>query len=473
MLYRLLLLIIFISTSYAQNFYRVYLKDNIKVDSLSDYKVLAKSEWMNTITIETKHSVSEIIKIDGVENVEVLFPQKNKSIQSNKLQANKNQIENYRKWQLDTLSYSYFKSKSITGKGVLIAIIDAGFTGTNKSSAFEHLFQQNHIKNCYDFIDRDTNVFHGSYHGSMVWACIAGIKDGKQSGLAINADFLLLRTEDEKKETVADEDRWVEAIEYAYKKGARIVNSSVGFSNALHKLDELNGSSFISKAAQIATEKGMIIVQANGNEFITLWKTVIVPSDAEGVVSVGSIDKKGNQTYFSSVGPTYDYRIKPDIVAPGICVSVKDNNWVMVAGSSFSAPLVTGFIACMLELNPNYTADSIKQNASLYPYKDPVYGCGVPSIHNNTKESFSSDIVLKDQYLILEPKLIGKEVILKIINDKGVIRYCNKFKVTSTKVKLRQIKKSRPFNYNFILKDKEVLKISYWIERIFYEYNLH
>ena len=146
--------------------------------------------------------------------------------------------------------------------------------------------------------------------------------DSKPTGLATGASFILLRSEDQKTETMADEDRWIQAIEKAYEWGADIVNSSVGFTNILHTRDQLNGQTLISKAAQIATDKGMMVVVSAGNEWITLWKTLSVPADAEGVVAVGGIDKQVNHSYFSSVGPTADGRTKPDVVAPGTCVKL-------------------------------------------------------------------------------------------------------------------------------------------------------
>jgi serine protease AprX len=347
------------------------------------------STWLNYSLVEMDGNLNELLQYSFVDRVEKVVPLRAIPLQENfKDSIDPAVLDEHRQWQLDTMGYKYFEENKLDGKGIVIAIIDAGFTGADESKAFKKIFDEGRVLKTWDFIDNDTTVFDGSTHGTGVWSCIAGDLDGKQTGLATGASFILLRSEDQKTETMADEDRWIMAIEKAYELGADVVNSSIGFSNVLHKRSDLNGQSLISKAAQIATEKGMVVVMSAGNEWVTAWKTISIPADAEGVISVGAIDKQGRQTYFSSVGPTADGRLKPDMVAPGVCVVVKGNSLVMANGTSFASPLVAGYVACMLQQKGknNFNRDSIKVYGGLYPYFDYVFGYGVPGTKNYFSE---------------------------------------------------------------------------------------
>lgn len=341
--------------------------------------VWMSSNWLHYSLVESKEYPQSLFHFSFVQSIEQVIPLQSASLQvSHKDSVDPAIIDKHRQWQLDTMGYQFFSKNNLTGKGVVIAIIDAGFTGANDSRAFKTIFDERRVLHTWDFIDNDTTVFDGSTHGTNVWSCIAGNLDGKQTGLATGASFILLRSEDQKTETMADEDRWILAIERAYELGADVVNSSIGFTNQLHKKSEVNGQSLISKAAQLATEKGMVVVMSAGNEWQTIWKTISIPADAEGVITVGGIDKQGKQSYFSSVGPTFDGRSKPDVVAPGTCVVVKGNSLIIANGTSFASPMVAGYMACMMEQKGYFNRDSIKIYSGLYPYFDYVFGYGVP-----------------------------------------------------------------------------------------------
>lgn len=399
--------------------------------------VWMSSKWLNYSLIKSSGNVDQLLQFPFVDRIERVVPLGAISLQENlKDSVDPALIDAHRQWQLDTMGYQFFKESNLDGKGIVIAIIDAGFTGANESRAFKNIFDEGRVLSTWDFLDNDTTVFDGSTHGTSVWSCIAGDLDGKQIGLATGASFILLRSEDQKTETMADEDRWILAIEKAYELGADVVNSSVGFTNMLHKRSDLNGQSLISKAAQMAVDKGMVVVMSAGNEWVTAWKTISIPTDAEGVITVGAIDKDGKQTYFSSVGPTADGRSKPDVVAPGVCVVVRGNTMVMANGTSFASPLVAGYVACMLQLKGknNFNRDSIKTYGGLYPYFDYVFGYGVPGIRNSPLIILGTGYTFKVDKLKSTIKCIPlygnnaalKNVFLKIEDEKGVIKFSKK-----------------------------------------------
>ncbi len=425
------------------------------------------SNWLNYALIESKQFPGNIADLSFVKQIEKVEPLKSTSLQSSQMTCSdgineKDSVDpetmnKQRQWQLDTMGYQYFREKKIDGTGIVIAIIDAGFSTANESKAFSAIFSSHRVLKTYDFIDGDTNVFHGSTHGTKVWSCIAGDLNDQPTGLATNASFILLRSEDEKTETMADEDRWIQAIEMAYRSGAHIVNSSVGFTNVLHKKSDLNGKTLISVAADMAAKKGMLVVVSAGNEWITSWKTLAVPADAEGVITVGGIDKEGQQSYFSSVGPTADGRAKPDVVAPGTCVTVKGNSFVMSSGTSFSAPLVTGYMACMLQLKgKDFTKDSLKYYGGLYPYFDYVFGYGVPGIKlvdSNNIVQYTYDFKIdKVNGVLVENRYrfpVAHKVLLKITDINGVIKFSRRITIPkSCKYKVPRSGTKIPFNYS-------------------------
>ena len=464
--------------------YRVFFSDksgDIKTGDLYDIPVQADyinsirmhcdsvwmtSNWLNYALIEYKEYPVDLLQYSFVKKIEEVIPLQSASLALNEESAcshdrdsiDPTSMDEHRQWQIDTLGYQYFKDQKINGSEIVIAIIDAGFTYANESSAFKDIFTSNRVLKTYDFIDNDTNVFHGATHGTSVWSCIAGNLNDKPTGLAGGASFILLRSEDQKTETMADEDRWIQAIEKAYEWGADIVNSSVGFTNVLHSRDQLNGQTLISQAADIAAKKGMLVVVSAGNEWITLWKTLSVPADADGVIAVGGIDMEGNHSYFSSVGPTADGRAKPDVVAPGTCVIVKGNDFVLGNGTSFATPLVTGYLACMLELKgkKNFTKDSLKYYAGLFPYFDYVFGFGVPNVIS--RDSSPCDFygldketkTLYHQYAPNEEEIFFFDVFLKIVDSTGVIKFSKKFtKLKRGIFKIKTTTKKILFNYHY------------------------
>jgi len=159
----------------------------------------------------------------------------------------------------------------------------------------------------------------------------------------------------------------------------------LGYTHQRYFTSELDGRhSIAAKAAARAARLGVLIINSNGNEGQSRWKTLVTPADADSILSVGAIDPEtGLVTSYSSVGPTADKRLKPNVSAPGKVLTLSPNGGTKVLnGTSFSAPLVTGFAACAWQLNPNLSAQEIialiEQSANLYPYYDYSHGYGIP-----------------------------------------------------------------------------------------------
>lgn len=302
--------------------------------------------------------------------------------------------------QIKYLQGEEFAKIGITGKGIRIAVLDGGFPGTDTHPALKHLIDGKQIKATWNFVKNCENVYSGVSHGTAVLSCIAGVINGKPMGLAPDAEFLLALTE-KNGEPLSEEINWAKAVDWAIDHGANIIQSSLGYTYQRYFASDLDGKhSICAKAATRAARKGILIVNCMGNEGMSNWQTMVTPADADSILSVGGIDPlTGLVAGFSSVGPTSDKRLKPNVCAPGTVVAANSRGGVhTMDGTSFSAPLVTGFAACTWQMNRSLTAHEIlaliEKSGHLYPYYDYSHGYGIPQ---------ASKIIGLNQNTIHEP----------------------------------------------------------------------
>ncbi len=273
----------------------------------------------------------------------------------------------------------------LTAKGIKIGIIDVGFDGADELNALKHVFKKKRFKEGRDFVNpRSKRIFrrHTSddYHGTQVWKAVAGKSGQKRFGLATEAEFYLARTDHGVKETRTEEDNWIAAVEWMDSLGVRVVNTSLGYSTGFtnsredYKPKEMDGkTSKISRAVDIAVQqKGLVIIVAAGNEGdIRSWKIVSTPGDAREAISVGATNlKMRTKASYSSIGPDFLPYLKPN-------VSCFSSN-----GTSFSAPVISGFAACLLQKKPSLKntelREIIEKSAHLYPFGNNFIGYGIP-----------------------------------------------------------------------------------------------
>lgn len=281
-----------------------------------------------------------------------------------------------------------FRNNGIDAKGIRIAVFDGGFPRVNTHAAFKHLRDNHQIIATWNFCNKKENVYGWNTHGTMVLSCIAGILNGKQLGLATGAEFLLARTE-VNPEPFKEEVWWAQAAEWADKNGVDVINSSLGYGKERHYTHEMNGTSYVAKAANMAARKGILICNSAGNEGTDEhWITIITPADADSVLCVGGIIPSLT-TYshinFSSYGPSADGRLKPDISAFGyadVANPKNDSSMTNAYGTSFASPLCAGFCACAWQTRKGLTAmqmkSEIEKSCDRYPYFDYALGYGVP-----------------------------------------------------------------------------------------------
>ncbi|OGX87621.1 hypothetical protein BEN47_00140 [Hymenobacter lapidarius] len=283
------------------------------------------------------------------------------------------------------------RSASLDGTGLRIAVFDVGFRGLPSHPAFQELMAGKRIVATHDFLRNTPDVYRGGSHGTEVMGCLAGrlpagpgSTSGPALGLAPGAEFLLARTEQSARERYAEEEAWLAAVEWADRLGADIINSSLAYTEQRYFPEQMNGRlSLISRAANMAARKGMLVVSAAGNDGDNDWVRIGTPADADSVLAVGGLDPEtGLHVDFSSYGPTADRRAKPNLAAFGVVLTTTTNSYERLEGTSFSAPLVAGFAACMWQQNRQLTAmqvfDRLEKSAELYPYFDYAHGYGRP-----------------------------------------------------------------------------------------------
>ncbi|MCC7298160.1 MAG: S8 family serine peptidase, partial [Bacteroidia bacterium] len=278
------------------------------------------------------------------------------------------------------------------GNGIQIAVLDAGFYRANLMSAFDSLFKTKNFLGSYDLVDGGNNVFNDDDHGTQVLSCMASNAPGVMVGTAPEASYLLIRTEDAGAEMPCEEINWLCGAELADSAGVDIISSSLGYtefddSRFGHHYNELNGNTtIITRAANMAWDRGILIVNSAGNEGDGKWKHIGAPADAFGVIAIGAVDRDGDLADFSSVGPTADNRVKPDLVALGKNTTVINSNGYFIHsdGTSFSAPVLAGALACFLQYdgfeNPVKTRNLLLLSAQHTLHADNQTGKGLPDM---------------------------------------------------------------------------------------------
>ena len=370
------------------------------ISIIEDYtdSIFGESRWLNALIIQAcDNGWKKIAELPFVEEIEYL--------QSNSLLVaeypittyDTSALSNYQmreaRKQNDLLEPTEFISRELYGKNTTIAVLDAGFTDANYVEQLSHLFKNNRIEATKDFLNKTENVYSHSEHGTEVLTFLAGKIDSVQFGFATESQFLLARvTPNVGFFRFLNDIQWIQALEWADEKGASLVNSSLSFTNQLYERKDLNGRTCkISIAANTAMDKGILVINAAGNELQNGWEIIGAPADAERILTVGSVDPStGYVSSFSSIGPTADGRLKPDVCAPGELLYPDGDEFKHIQGTSFATPLVCGFAACVRQLHPEWNTEKlwseIRKSASLYPYFDYAHGFGIPKASYFFKE---------------------------------------------------------------------------------------
>ncbi len=292
--------------------------------------------------------------------------------------------------QIHMLQADNMHSEGFHGEGIVIAVLDAGFKNASSLGYLSHLYTNSRVLATYDFVDDEIDVYDDHEHGLEVLSTIAAFQSGNLIGTAYNASFVLLRTEDDFTETEIEETNWARGAEYADSIGVDIISSSLGYSTfdnpaTNHTYMDLNGNTTIASiAADLAASKGILVICSAGNEGTSAWQYLTTPADGDSVLAIGAVDANMNYASFSSLGPSSDGDVKPDLAAMGqdVIVGSTSGGFKTSSGTSFSCPLTTGLAAGIWQAFPTLTnmqiADALRKSASQYSNPDKYLGYGIP-----------------------------------------------------------------------------------------------
>lgn len=434
-------------------------------------EVFGESRWLNAIGVEaTDDNAALIAQLPFVARVQEIVSEgfvTRKEVDFIAIDDDDDEPEGILTDQLIRFGGQHFIDKGIDGKGLRICVMDGGFPKVNTHPAFKHLRDNHQIIKTYNFPNRKEDVYGWNTHGTMVLSCIAGInEEGQKMGLATGAEFLLARTEIEP-EPFKEEVWWAQGAEWADKNGADIINSSLGYGKDRHWTKDMDGRSYVAKAANKAVEKGILVCNSAGNEGDDKrWMTIITPADAENVLCVGGIVDnlaQYNHISFSSYGPSADKRLKPNVVAFGHAQVANPSNgkYTDAYGTSFSSPLTAGFCACAWQTMRDKTAlemkAEIEKSADLYPYFDYAFGYGVPQAAyftgdlKPTERSFNL-VQEKDGVRIAIPKRFeNQDVFISVEGADGVLLGYYKAYPDTTGIKLynKNLGQGRKLNVSY------------------------
>lgn len=364
-------------------------------------RIISKSKWNNSVLVVTKDPakktlwrqkmefIKDVIRVwETPDSVNIPEDRDLSSVHFTQPDTVGNSIYGISEKQISMLNGIKLHEAGFKGNGKAIAVIDAGFNNADVLP----ILKNSKVRLARDFCWPATNdIYAESSHGMSVLSCMATNVPNTYIGTAPEASYILLRSEYSEAETSAEEDYWCAAAEFADSIGVDIICSSLGYtefdkgSHINYTYKDLNGrTAQISKAASMLAQKGIIAVVSAGNSGAKVWKKINFLSDAQNVLAVGAIDNKGKIATFSSVGNSSDGRVKPDVVAQGYrtqCLTSR-NFFSALNGTSFSAPVLCGMVACLWEALPNKTAyeimDIVRKSGDRADFPDNIYGYGLP-----------------------------------------------------------------------------------------------
>ncbi len=355
-----------------------------QVQALST-EVRAVSRWLNAVSVEaTPAQVRALAGLDCVASLDLV-----RSFRRNEPESGRTEAESedaaaappdpipglgpfyggaYR--QVSIMGVPALHTAGLTGRSVIVCLLDVGFRKSHEA------FQTARVIAERDFVMKDGNVQrdptnpldYSDYHGTACWSLLGGYRPGTLVGPAFGAEFILGKTEDDRSETPVEEDYWAAGIEWAESLGADVVSSSLGYTD-WYRFADMNGRTAVTtKAANRATDLGVVVVNAAGNERTNSWGHIIAPADGFDVIAVGAVDGKRRIAGFSSPGPTADGRIKPEICAMGVknftalsSPTSGDAAYAMGNGTSYATPLAAGVVALLLEAHPEWTVAQVRE----------------------------------------------------------------------------------------------------------------
>ena len=366
----------------------------------TEWVIVGTSRWNNTVLVRANDTTvfSHLTTLSCIKKMEQVWVSPDSIPKSiikqdchttfNPWDSVKNERYGNSREQIEMLGGQKLHNIGMRGKGMTIAVLDGGFQNADAIPAIQHI----NIEGVRDFVYPNSRFFYQETdHGTKVLSALAANEPQVLIGTAPEAKYWLLRCEDQQTEQPVEEDYWAMAAEFADSIGVDIISSSLGYNdfdgypNYYHQRDLDGQTALISRTASLLAQKGIILVNSAGNSGMGPWKKIAFPADARDMLTVGALNPEQKNSPFSSVGPTQDGRVKPDVMALGSPTALISGRGTIVRdmGTSFSTPLVTGLVACLWEALPKKTAieiiNLVRQTSNNYKQPDNIYGYGTPN----------------------------------------------------------------------------------------------
>lgn len=337
--------------------------------------------------------------------------------------------------QINQINGIGLHEQGFRGQGMVIALLDGGYLDVETHMAFDSLWTNNQILGTKDFVHPGGNVFTESSHGTSVLSTIASNAPGQLIGTAPKASFWLLRPEYVFSEHLVEEYNWVSAAEFADSVGVDIINSSLGyidfdFPQWNHSYEHMDGNtSVVTIGADLAASKGILVVNSAGNSGgNSSFPYIGAPADGNDVFSIGAVNGAGVRAGFSSIGPTFDGRIKPDVMAMGQGTALANGNNVFTFGNgtSFSSPVIAGMSACLWQAHPTLSNLDVKQSimmsGSLSGEPNSTNGFGIPDylMANAILTSIDSGEQKDNQLISIHPNPFGTILNIRFLTQEDM-----------------------------------------------------
>jgi len=378
-----------------------------QISTATGITVMAKSKWLNALHIRGSVENIQLLSVFTFVN-SIEFADKTLNANASGKVASTSEFQAVNKILDTQTTFAYGNSnnqiamlgghllhqQNFTGTGKTIAVMDSGFPGVNTAAPFQRLVTNNLILGGYNYVGQSSNFYTSNSHGTLVLSTMGGYVENSLVGTAPDASYYLFITEDVASENPVEESYWVEAAEEADRLGVDIINTSLGYfgydnPNYSHTYADMNGiTAFASRGADVAFSRGIICVTSAGNSGSSANPHIAVPAESLHTLAIGAVNAAGLYASFSSIGPSFDGRIKPDVVAQGVQAVVANPSGTigLANGTSFSGPITAGMVACLWQALPNKTnaeiIQIIKQSGSLFANPTPQLGYGIPNFNN-------------------------------------------------------------------------------------------
>lgn len=403
------------------------------IEASTGISVLAKSKWMNAVYVRgTETNINNLLNLTFVTDVEFADKTLNRPTAGKQFAPNKIEEENQLRPvynygsaanQTEMLNVEYLHENDFTGEDIIVAFMDNGYPNVLSNPAYADLRSEGRLLGWYDFVARVESPNGTGSHGASTFSDAAAFLTNQFVGTAPSASYYLFVTEDDNEESPAEEAYWVEALERSDSLGVYVTNTSLGyqdFDNSTydHNYVDLDGQTTIgARGANHAFDKGMITVTSAGNDGFG-FGYVATPGDSPGSFTIGAVDSSGDYVGFSSYGPTYDGRVKPDVMAQGENAAIvnQNGNVDFASGTSFSSPITAGAIASLWQAVPNLKNDvvmqAIRESATLYNNPTDQMGYGIPNFGDalNALLLLSTEEQLQENNFALYPNPVTTQI---------------------------------------------------------------